>query len=130
MPSWILSLERSSTLLPMLVIGPMIAAYGWRHALLALAALVLFVSWPIVALCLRAPSVSDAAAVKHRAAQKAFGLPFQEAMREPTFWMLNVAFFMLGLTPTSLVSQQVPLLREAGWTAGSACCSRASRSAS
>ena len=30
--------------------------------------------------------------------------------------MLNVAFFMLGLTATSLVSQQVPLLREAGWT--------------
>ena len=30
--------------------------------------------------------------------------------------MLNVAFFLLGLTATSLVSQQVPLLREAGWT--------------
>lgn len=106
-----------STLLPMLVIGPMIAAYGWRHALLALAALVLFVSWPVVALCLREPSAGDIAAVKQRAAKKAFGMPFQEAMREPTFWMLNVAFFMLGLTATSLVSQQVPLLREAGWTA-------------
>ena len=36
--------------------------------------------------------------------------------REPSFWILNVAFFMLGLTATSLVSQQVPLLTEAGWT--------------
>jgi MFS family permease len=106
-----------STLLPMLVIGPMIAAYGWRHALLAISALVLFVSWPIVALCLREPSASDAATLKLRAAKKAFGLTFPQAMREPTFWMLNVAFFMLGLTATSLVSQQVPLLREAGWSA-------------
>ena len=32
------------------------------------------------------------------------------------FWLLNIAFFMLGLTATSLVSRQVPLLQEAGWT--------------
>ena len=42
-----------STFLPMLVIGPIIAAYSWRHAILTIAALVLFVSWPIVAYCLR-----------------------------------------------------------------------------
>jgi MFS family permease len=105
-----------STLLPMLVIGPMVAAYGWRHALLAIAALVLFVSWPVVALCLREPSETDAAALKLRAAKKAFGMSFRDAMREPTFVILNIAFFMLGLTATSLVSQQVPLLREAGWS--------------
>src|SRR5215471_19782731 len=33
-----------STLLPILVIGPMIKYYDWRHALLALAVLVVFVS--------------------------------------------------------------------------------------
>jgi MFS family permease len=54
--------------------------------------------------------------MKQRAASKSFGMPFQQAIREPTFAVLNVAFFMLGLTATSLVSQQVPLLREAGWT--------------
>jgi MFS family permease len=105
-----------STLLPLLVIGPMIAAYSWRHALLTIAALVLFVSWPVVAFCMREPSVADEAARKLRAASRSFGMPFQQAIREPTFVMLNVAFFMLGLTATSLVSQQVPLLREAGWT--------------
>lgn len=105
-----------STLLPILVIGPMIREYSWRHSLLALSALVLFVSWPVVAYCMREPSTADAAALKLRAAKKSFGLSFQHAMREPTFVMLNVAFFMLGLTATSLVSQQVPLLREAGWT--------------
>jgi len=105
-----------STLLPMLVIGPLIAAYSWRHAVLAIALLVLFVSWPVVAYCLREPSAADIAAHKHSGADKTFGLSFREAAREPTFLMLSLGFFMLGLTATSLVAQQVPLLREAGWT--------------
>ena len=106
-----------STFLPMLVLGPMIAAYGWRSAVLTVAALVLFVSWPVVAYCLREPSPVEIAARKLTAAGKSFGLSFQQAMREPTFWMLNVGFFLLGVTATSLVTQQVPLLRDAGWTA-------------
>ncbi len=105
-----------STFLPMLVIGPIIAAYSWRHALLALALLVLFVSWPIVAYCLREPSGGDNAARKLAAASRSFGLTFRQASREPTFWMMNLGFFLLGVTATSLVTQQVPLLRDAGWT--------------
>lgn len=105
-----------STFLPMLVIGPVIAAYSWRHAMLVLALLVLFVSWPVVAYCLREPSGGDNAARKLTAASRAFGLTFQQATREPTFWMLNLGFFLLGVTATSLVTQQVPLLRDAGWT--------------
>lgn len=105
-----------STFLPMLVIGPVIAAYSWRHALLALALLVLFVSWPVVAYCLREPSGGDNAARKQAAASRAFGLSFREATREQTFWMLCLGFFLLGITATSLVTQQVPLLRDAGWT--------------
>jgi len=102
-----------STFLPMLVIGPIIAAYSWRHALLTLAVLVLFVSWPVVAYCLREV---DASAQKLAAASRAFGLTFRQATREPTFWMLNAGFFLLGMTATSLVTQQVPLLLDAGWT--------------
>lgn len=106
-----------STLLPILVIRPMIAAYDWRHALLVLAALVVFVSWPVVAYCLREPKAADAAAAKQRAAARAFGVPFPQATRDSTFIVLNVVFFMLGLTATSLSSQQVALLTDAGWTA-------------
>src|SRR5499427_4003980 len=105
-----------STLLPILVIGPMIAHYNWRYALLALAALVVFVSWPVVALCLREPSAADAAAAKLRAAKRSFGIPFDQAMRDRTFVLLNVVFFLLGLTATSISSQQVALLRDAGWS--------------
>jgi MFS family permease len=105
-----------STLLPMLVLGPIIAAYGWRSALLTLSGLVLFVSWPVVAYCLRAPSAQEAAARKSSVASKSFGLSFQQAMREPTFLMLNLGFFLMGITATSLVTQQAPLLQDAGWT--------------
>jgi len=105
-----------STFLPMLVLGPIIAAYSWRHAILALAFLVLFVSWPVVAYCLREPEGGDNAARRLAAASRAFGLTFRQATREQTFWMLNLGFFLLGVTATSLVTQQVPLLRDAGWT--------------
>lgn len=106
-----------SLALPYLVITPMIAAYSWRHAVLAIALLVLFVSWPVVAYCLREPSAADIAARKQSVAAKSFGLPLRQVTREPTFWMLNLGFFLLGVTATSLVTQQVPLLRDAGWTA-------------
>jgi MFS family permease len=106
-----------SLALPYLVIAPLIATYGWRHAVLAIALLVLFVSWPVVAYCLREPSAADIAARKQSVAAKSFGLPLRHAAREPTFWMLNLGFFLLGVTATSLVTQQVPLLRDAGWTA-------------
>jgi predicted MFS family arabinose efflux permease len=103
-----------STIVP-LITAALIPAYGWRGALLGLGVLVIVVSWPIVFLCLREPSAADETA-SQRAARKAFGVGFDQIVREPSFWVLNVAFFMLGLTATSLVSQQVPLLTEAGWS--------------
>lgn len=123
-----------STLLPMFLIAPIIAATpdsawmgvvtlgglvpfgGWRSALLALAALVLFVSWPVVAYCLREPSAAEVAARKQSAAARSFGLTFVQARAEPTFWILSLGFFLLGVTATSLVTQQAPLLQDAGWT--------------
>ena len=107
-----------STIVP-LITAALIPAYGWRGALLGLSALVIFVSWPIVALCLREPEAGDAAA-RQRQARNTFGVPFSALSRESSFWVLNVAFFMLGLTATSLVSQQVPLLTEAGWSPAAA----------
>jgi MFS family permease len=59
-----------SLALPYLVIAPMIAAYGWREALVVIALLVLFVSWPVVAYCVREPSAADIAARKQSAAAK------------------------------------------------------------
>jgi MFS family permease len=103
-----------STVVPMIV-GPIIVQYGWRHALLVLAGLVLVISWPVVFFFLREPTAAEMAAQK-RDTKQSFGMPFQKARHESTFIVLNISFFLLGLTATSLVSQQVPLLQEAGWT--------------
>lgn len=99
-----------------LIITAIMAFYDWRMAFLGLAAIVLLVSWPAVFFLVREPSKTDHMAA-NRAAQKAFGIPFRDALRMPTFYILNVAFFMLGLTATSLVTQQAPLLVESGRTA-------------
>jgi MFS family permease len=98
-----------------LIITAFLALYDWRMAFLGLGAIVLFVSWPAVFFLVREPSKTDHMAA-HRAAQKAFGIQFNDALRQPVFVVLNVAFFLLGLTATSLVTQQAPLLVEAGWT--------------
>ncbi len=102
-----------STVVP-LITAWLIPAYGWRAALLGLAAIVLFVSWPVVFVLFRVPTPAQAAA--HATARVTYGIPFKAALRDPAFILLNVAFFCLGLTATSLVSQQVPLLTEAGWS--------------
>jgi len=107
-----------STVVP-LIIGVLLTLYDWRIAFLGLAAIVLLVSWPTVFFCVQEPSKTDAHAA-HHAAQKSIGIPFQEAVRQPVFYLLTVAFFLLGLTATSLVTQQVPLLVEAGWTQANA----------
>jgi len=102
-----------STIVP-LITGALIAAYNWRVAFLGLAALIVLVSWPTVFYCVRERAKDESP--KHKAAIKAGSLSFAEATREPSFLILLAAFFMLGLTATSLVTQQVPLLRDAGWT--------------
>lgn len=107
-----------STLVPLFT-AAMIPLYGWRGALLGLGVLVICVSWPVVYFLLREPTAAEAAAHKqHNAAAK--GIPFNELKHEGSFILLNIVFFMLGLTATSLVSQQVPLLTEAGWSPGEA----------
>jgi predicted MFS family arabinose efflux permease len=101
-----------STIVPLLT-AALIPLYGWRGALLGLGLLVIFVSWPLVWLLLKEPAAGEA---QHHALARTEGLAFNRLCRERSFLVLNIAFFLLGLTATSLVSQQVPLLTEAGWT--------------
>ncbi len=103
-----------STLVPLLT-AALIPTYGWRGALLGLSVLVICVSWPLVYWLLREPTASHQAA-QHASTARTLGLSFEQLSRHGSFIVLNLAFFMLGLTATSLVSQQVPLLTEAGWT--------------
>jgi len=98
-----------STLVP-LIVAALIATYDWRMAFLGLACIVLFVTWPVTFFTIREQGHYG------ETHPPAAGTPFNEAIREPVFFMLLAAFFLLGLTATSLVTQQVPLLIEAGWS--------------
>jgi len=100
-----------STIVP-LIVAALIAGYDWRTAFLGLAAIVFFVTWPVTFFTIKELSGEEVQAAK----KSASGTPFRDAIREPVFFMLCAAFFLLGLTATSLVTQQVPLLIEAGWT--------------
>ncbi len=103
-----------STIVP-LIIATLISLYDWRTAFLGLAALVMFVSWPTVYFCVKEPHAGEREKQRQVRAS-AFGLPFKDCLRLPEFILLIIAFFMLGLTASSLVTQQVPLLMEAGWS--------------
>jgi len=100
-----------STIVP-LIVAALIAGYDWRTAFLGLAAIVFFVTWPVTFFTIKELSGEEVQATKGSAS----GTPFRDAIREPVFFMLCAAFFLLGLTATSLVTQQVPLLIEAGWS--------------
>ena len=100
-----------STIVP-LIVAALIAGYDWRTAFLGLAAIVFFVTWPVTFFTIKELSGEEIQATKRSAS----GTPFRDAIREPVFFMLCAAFFLLGLTATSLVTQQVPLLIEAGWS--------------
>jgi len=100
-----------STLVP-LIVAALIATYDWRMAFLGLACIVLFVTWPVTFFTIREQGHGHYGETH----PPAIGTPFNEAIREPVFFMLLAAFFLLGLTATSLVTQQVPLLIEAGWS--------------
>jgi MFS family permease len=103
-----------STLVP-LIIAAFIATYDWRMAFLGLAAIVLFVTWPVTFFTIKEPA-ADAHHDPAFLARMNQGTVFGEAIKEPVFFMLCAAFFLLGLTASSLVTQQVPLLIEAGWS--------------
>jgi MFS family permease len=107
-----------STLVPLFT-AALIPVYGWRGALLGLGLLVIIVSWPAVFFLLREPTDAERAAMPQNN-NSALGMSFAALKVEPSFILLNIVFFLLGVTATSLVSQQVPLLTEAGWTPESA----------
>lgn len=103
-----------STLVPLLT-AALIPLYGWRGALLVLGVLVIVVSWPLVFFTLKEKNVQQKNTTLNTAAAT-IGIPFKLLCKHRSFIILNIVFFMLGLTATGLVSQQVPLLTESGWT--------------
>ena len=110
-------------LYPLGIQGIMVAN-GWTQALLAMAALQLFVCLPAVALLVRdspepfglrpdgdpVPAVNSGAETTGAAAAE--GMTFAEAVHSMDFWLLASAFFLAGLSVFAVLTNSVHILKE------------------
>ncbi len=101
----------------------LVSHVGWRLAYVGLAAITL-----VVTLAFNLPLLRDKPADKglrpdgdtepHATtlAHMAYdaGLTFREAVKRRAFWIIAVAFFLLGTMSTAIVTHQIPMLIDAG----------------
>jgi predicted MFS family arabinose efflux permease len=90
----------------------LIDAYGWRDALLVLAAVLAVVTVPLHALGLRPAPDQQAPAAHERST------PAAAALRSPTFWLLSLAFVLALLSTVAMTIFAIPFLLEQGHSAG------------
>jgi MFS family permease len=102
-----------SVLVPWLA-SRLIMDYGWRTAFIVLGLIVL-ATWPVAYLFLK-DSPAEQAAKRSTGVPATYGLNFIQSVRLPIFGWLLGAYFLLGIATTSLITQQVPMLIDAGWT--------------
>lgn len=101
-----------------LVASAVIAAYGWRMAYVSLGLIVLCLVLPVCLAWLKEPERPALELASEKQARLAArSASFSTAVRSAPFAVLVCAFFLLGLINTALVSQQVPLLIDAGLSA-------------
>ena len=100
------------------IFGPLTAflerTFGWRGAVITLAAILGTVTIPLFVLSLR-PSVADEAPVAHHTDTAP-----REALRSPRFWGLTTAYLLSAVATFAIAVHLVPYLRGEGWTSGSA----------
>jgi len=93
--------------------GALIAAAGWRWAYLALAAMVLCITWPMAWLFLHDAPPERAAAMSPNAGTR---LEFGRLLARRDYWLLAVAFLLFGAFNAAIIAHQVPMLVDMGWT--------------
>jgi len=94
--------------------------WGWRSAYLGLAALLVAVTLPLMALLLSDAPDHDAPHDRPEAQAGQQGLSMQEALRKPDFWVLGGIFVVLAFVLYGLLPHLVPLLQDRGIPAGEA----------
>ena len=99
-----------------LVLGYVFQQHGWRAAYALLAALILFVIWPLAARFIREnPAVAGSSTARTTLAP-AIGLSLPEVVRERPFWALCCSFFFLGILSSGMLTHQVNILMDHGLT--------------
>ena len=91
--------------------------YGWRDALLVLAAVLAVTTVPLHFLCLPGTERGDGGAPRahQRPASTARGsISAGRALRSASFWLLSAAFFLATLTTVAMMVHSVSILLERG----------------
>lgn len=99
-----------SILIP-IIVGSLIARYGWREAYLGVGLIVILVTWPVAGWLVHARGTAVPAAAQRVGAE---GQPFGVAARTRTYILLSLGYLAVGVTSTSLVVHQIPLLVDGG----------------
>ena len=99
-----------------------IDTWGWRQAYLLLAGIIALVGCSTVALVVRdSPQAMGlevdgevASGPKDTAATPRYGMERREALRTSTFWIMLIAFFLIGISISSIQGHMIPLLKSRG----------------
>lgn len=108
-----------------LVCQALIDWQGWRVAYLGLAAIVVCITLPVLALTLydspsrfgQAPDgavLGDGAADRRQGTAALVGLRLREAVRERFYWLMMLTFLLIGIGLQSMMIHLVPMLRARG----------------
>lgn len=103
-----------ASMLAPLLLGPLIAGFGWRSGYLALGCVVLGAA-PLVWL-----ATGGTARVRAVESEAFDGVSVRQAVRDPIFWKLAACFLLVALASPGLVVHFVPMLTDRGVPAASA----------
>jgi len=95
-----------------------IDSYGWRTGYVALAALMLSVAFPIVAMFIREPD-SHARIITYGDSVLP-GMTVGESARSASFWLLAIPVFLVVTSINGIVAHLVPLLTDRGFATAQA----------
>lgn len=117
----------STFVMPALAHG-LISLAGWRGAYTLLGILVIVVTIPVVGIFLvdrpqmmgLLPDGDQAQTLQESQPREVQGLSSGEALRTPTFWLLWIAFFLIGISVVGCLIHLVPMLTDRGVSANAA----------
>jgi MFS family permease len=102
-----------------LICQTLVTNYGWRTAYVGLALITLIITFLFNALFLYDKPADkgllpDGDTISHERTQLVEeGYSFRDALRQKSFWIIALTFFLLGTMTTSIVAHLVPLLVDA-----------------
>jgi predicted MFS family arabinose efflux permease len=107
------------------IVQRLITAHGWRTALAIFGCIVFAVSVPIIAIFLKgrpehAGLLPNGATTVPQAAQSSEGLPWHEIRLSGTFWLMTVAFVLIGASVHACIIHLPQLIVDRRGSSGSA----------